>query len=176
MACNKKESDIKKMADIAKRSLEDYAFKENSKIDFIEFKTIKCDTIDENVLLSSNRGRLLDQVEYFTKMRRLEMDNLKLSNQQIKLYAMLGSQTLMDIEKDKAKELLKKSQDLSDSIKFYLNKDSLIEKKIKANKKPRAVYQLKTFIKAINNSKKGKENVLDTFYFRFDDKLNQIKD
>ncbi|RKD12489.1 hypothetical protein BCY91_12660 [Pelobium manganitolerans] len=166
---SKQERDIEKMNSQVKKEIQDRAFKMNATVEFLDFKFVKCDTIDENDLLESKASRFQEKAISFYKQGSNELDFANLSQRKMLQYRDLGWSSLYYSEKQDFNDYMKKAQEAKDSADFYQTKDSLIQLKIKANHNPKNIFETSFFVKARLHTKQNTENLLDTLYFHFDE-------
>lgn len=175
-ACkSEQERNQEKMEKSILKHLEDQAFKNNYKINIIEFAVLSFDTLNENLLDTFKLDRYFAKIQEFNK----EMDEINkltaLELQSLRLYASIDhGGALYTNSKEKIDEYGKEIYSLSDSSKHYFQKDSLLRIAISKRKNPKPIYQAKFFIKAVYSDNGKTNNVSDTLYSRFNDKLELL--
>ncbi|HMM16296.1 MAG TPA: hypothetical protein PKC47_02030 [Petrimonas sp.] len=162
------------MANKTKAYYEDYTFKQNQTVDFIEFKPIMYHVINENVYDSVLLSNVYSEMERHNEMMKMLISKLKNEINSAKILSSLDDDVLSDIANDdieEAREKLKKEMGKSELIRA---EDSLIQLRISNRENPEVMYSLKTFVKASVKEKSGElaYNVLDTIYTYFDKDLH----
>ena len=102
----------------------------NTTID--KFVFVKMDSISQHTKLKGQYSYLNNDLEKLMDFYRNISDSLKLSAMQIKIYGILGSQELVDIEKEKVNKISDKSDKIKnemDSLIYHLRKIELKLKK-----------------------------------------------
>lgn len=156
-----------------KQDISDQAFKNNAKVDILDFKFIKYETIDENkydtvklIHYQEMMRAALKDMKVYRKKISLEKEKQELYNE-IDSDGSLGNSSGREIE-----ELKEKLRAMGDSAQQYIKKDSLLAIEISNRKSPKLVYKAKVFLKAVSTYMGEKNNFMDTAYYYFDEKLN----
>jgi hypothetical protein len=165
---------LNKMKESAEGRIRDYAFKENMTLSLLEMKAIDYDTISENHLDTLRILKCTEKMDNFKKLFDSNMELVRINMEQAKLSGMIGSKTLLNMEKEEAQKYLKEAEKCRDSILYYHILDSLTRIKITNRKEQRNFYKTRIFIKATLEKGKDKNNILDTVFYIFDQNLNII--
>lgn len=157
-SCTTSSKEDKMMATMATKTkafYEDYTFKKNQTIDWLEFEPVRVKTVDENFLDEVLRADLLEVLELRTESVKLLMESVELGM----------TSAIPDLEK-----ALEKLRDVA-------REDSIIVLRIEERVDPKNVYMLQTFVKASIKDSKGniEYNVLDTIMSFFDENLNRLE-
>jgi hypothetical protein len=174
---NEYESNLQKMELAAKKYVEDMAFKNNATIDFLEFKAVSCDTVDENHIDTLLLIKLADMTDRYMKLNKLYIDRAKNNMDLLKIYASLE---MRDVALDQYKEVesgMETVQLYRDSVEMCLSMDTMIRERIKSRINPKVFYRTTLFIKATskNNKSGASENYMDNRQMYFDEKINIFK-
>lgn len=174
-SCNKYESNRKEMEVKIRQDRMDEAFKRNAKCKIFILSVLKYDTTNMNYVESVKRSRILDKVDLLQQTGRMLLEEVSLSRQKLALYEKLGSSELVAIAVNDLKAKIKECQLNSDSVKRLLRSDSIISARMDSRKNSSIVYRAQTYFKATYTQNGKTENVMDTIYCIFDEKLNQLR-
>lgn len=173
------EKNRSKMKEIVIKELNDNTFKNNATVEIFEYSNDHYTIKDENYLDTLRLGINFENVEHFKSIANTQIELVKNLSQQVRLYKdMFGTDdNITQIKMEDYKEALKKLRQYGDSLRYYVEQDSLIRLRITQRKNAKPIYYYKAYIKATskdNNSGKT-ENFADTIWRVFDEKLNTIK-
>lgn len=163
-----------KMKGIVEKRIQDETLKENIKLNLIELKFLRYDTINDNqldsfrlLLCNVKVMNIINHSDVFSNEKeRLAMDaKLKES---IKDYSSAASKFNEESKKFFLGSYL-------DSIAKYYSLDSAIRNRITLRKTQNTYYESKFFYKAIYEKDGEKENYVDTLYYHFTPDLKLVK-
>jgi|GEM_PF-6692940 len=171
---DKKASDIKKMTASINKFIDDGLFKENITTTLKEVKFLSIDTLNENTLDTLRLLKNQEKIEGFLNNAKQYHALIKNEISQMELQRSLGWTSMLNTTKRDYEEHKEKAKELLDSVSKYEMVNEKIQTKIKANKMPKAIYEMKMFLKL--TMKKGNEshNMLDTAYYHFNQALERI--
>lgn len=161
-SCNQYNSKLEQMGKVAKQALLDFAFDENGDITFYEYKPIKYDSINENILDSFLLEQYLSKALYYHELFDTEYKNFDLETKKI------------DLDINHIEEIKQEMRRYHDSLNFYRMKNSSLEKQIKLRETPKTIYRLHVYIKASAKHNGIIENTRDTITFLLNDSLQII--
>lgn len=174
------ERNEKKMKKVVEESIREDAFKQNATANIIEFQSFGYEVKDENFIDSARIVRNEENMVYFSELQGELFNEIKEKSRKYRLYCgMFGSQdNLSQIVKEELDDLKKDFNKITDSLNYYIERDSLLRKNIEDRKIPKPVYLFKTYIKmTVKDDKTDEsENFSDTRYYLFNDELKLIKD
>ncbi len=127
---NEKVNIPKTMKNKVKKHLEDQAFKKNATIEFYEFDLIEYRPVTQKRFDSIRWSFIRTEINYFSKMSRNKSEIANNYAESAKLYAVLGSKTLMDMKKEDGLKTLDEAIAYNDSAKYYLRLDTIIQKRL----------------------------------------------
>jgi hypothetical protein len=162
------EQNIIQMETSVKQYFNDFAFKENTKLQILELKNYGYSTISENTIDSAKISVVLEKIKHFESMMESQLEIQKSKSQQLKLAVSLGNKTLTDIYNEDVQKAFKELSKYNDSAKRYAKIDSTIRHRIETRKNSEAFYKAKFFIKATATKDGKSENMLDTLHLFFD--------
>lgn len=169
------ERNLQIMTDVSKQKLMDYAFKNNSKLEIFEFKALKYDTINQNLLDSFTLNKLALQHKYYLDIIKSSLELAKLKSNQAYLLNQIDSKQLAKMNLEDSNKEIEKAQLYNDSLKMIELKDSIIRNDISNRTNPELFFKYKFFIKATSITGTESSNILDTIYFVFDKDLKSIE-
>lgn len=100
----------------------------DSSMSIDSFRLIRIDTISKHDLLYEQSHKLLDDYELLTSHLEMNRQKISLSVSQMKMYKLIGSNELFEIEKKDYDEIIKKTNIIlkeSDTVKIII--DALID-------------------------------------------------
>jgi hypothetical protein len=170
---NEYESNLQKMELAAKKYVEDVAFKSNATIDFLEFKAVSYEPVDENHIDTLISLQLVDKVLSYHKKMRQSTERMKNSRDLIKIYASIDRSIALDEYKEWQVDSTR-ARLYMDSAAMCLSKDTAIRERIKSRVNPKVFYSATFFIKATskNNKSGASENYMDSIHMYFDENIN----
>ena len=173
VACTSQyERNLQKMERIIKKQIEDEAFKNNMKVELLEFKVVSYDTINENVL---DTFRMITKIDFYAERHRELLKEAKDKYYMAGLASSLNAPDMAKHDFDEAEDLAAEVRKIADSLVKYIQIDSTLRAKIESRKSSSELYRMKAFIKATITAKDGStNNVMDSIYYIFDENLNQI--
>lgn len=176
-ACKGKiEIQKEKISETVRKYINDYAFKDNSNVEFHEFKLLRVDTTNENYI---DTLRLVNNEEFkerFTREADELQSKIKKDMATLKLYAAAHYKDLFEYSNAEMSRDIEKLKSYSDSIRKHYLRDSLIRTDIKSRINPKTIYATKFFIKATQHKGLQKHNLLDTVNFYVKDDLKSVID
>jgi len=171
------EKNIQKMETVIKDDFENRAFKNNFSVDFLEFKTLSYDTINQNDIDLLCCKHKMDT--FYSKTEHYELLVKKLGNMVdiIYLHKSLGNNDLARIEKRRAEELSIEVKELQAFLNRLLVEAAVLKDSATNRKNPQLFFESKTYVKAIftQNNDKTTENIVDTLFHVFDTNLKMRK-
>jgi len=160
---------------LSRKQLEDHSFKNNSSVDFLEFRAVSYDTVNQNLLDGLLRLKLLDKAELYGDKISC---NEKIINAEIDImnsYADLGLVDSVKLKRKELENLIGETRVYSDSLICILRQDSIIEKNIENRINPDTYFRCKLYAKmTFTDNLEGNRsyNVMDTMYMFFDKNFN----
>lgn len=173
---NRYEKNLQQMTSNVKQMLLDEAFKNNKKLNILEIKVLRYDTISENYVDSIRLKAIGFQFNYYNNVIQSTLKLAKLKQQQAYLYNELNIKDIAKMNLDESNADVEKAKVLSDTLKLFALQDSLIRVKIMNRVNPKIFFKAKAFIKATESDDKESKNTLDTLYYIFDKDLIIKKD
>lgn len=166
-----------KTKSIIKSHIEDYAFKNNTKVDFHELKILSTDLKSEN---------FLDTLRMFELDRQFDSLNTEIKNMRnlivesekgIENIVYFGSDNpLFKMKYNEHQKLLSKYSKLLKEMKENSKQDSLIKVHISRNSSPNTITRVKVFQKSTYTNRSNQiYNFMDTVYFYLDSDNNIIR-
>lgn len=137
------------------------------------FRLIRIDTISKHQLLYEQTNKLLDDYELLTSYLEINRQKISLSVSQMKMYKLIGSNELFEIEKKDYDEILKKTNIIvkeSDTLKTMI--DALIDSTKNADTVKPINYLAACFFQIRNKDKSVKR---DTAYIYLNKNQDIIK-
>lgn len=176
VACTSQyERNLQKMERIIKKQIEDEAFKNNMKVELLEFKVVSYDTINENVLDTFRMITNQSKIDFYAERHRELLKEVKDKYYMAGLASSLNAPDMAKHDFDEAEDLAAEVRKIADSLVKYIQIDSTLRAKIESRKSSSELYRMKAFIKATITAKDGStNNVMDSIYYIFDENLNQI--
>nr|DAP95363.1 MAG TPA: Protein involved in gliding motility 9 Secretion System Type.5A [Caudoviricetes sp.] len=176
VACTSQyERNLQKMERIIKKQIEDEAFKNNMKVELLEFKVVSYDTINENVLDTFRMITNQSKIDFYAERHRELLKEAKDKYYMAGLASSLNAPDMAKHDFDEAEDLAAEVRKIADSLVKYIQIDSTLRAKIESRKSSSELYRMKAFIKATITAKDGStNNVMDSIYYIFDENLNQI--
>jgi hypothetical protein len=168
------ERNITQMEKSVKKYFNDFAFKENTKLEILELKNYGYSNVSENAIDSAKILAVSAKIKQFESMMESQLEIQKSKSQQLKLAVSLGNKTLTNIYNEDVQEAFKELSNYNDSVKKYLKIDSIITHRIETRKNTEAFYKAKFFIKATATKDGKSENMLDTLQLFFDKSFNLL--
>lgn len=159
-----------------KKYFENEAFKNDGKVEFLEFKTVSYDTINENQLdsfrLNFIRTKINSHDSEYNELMKKAKDKIYEAN----LYKSAGLHDIAEHEAEGSKEYLDKAKEQMMEIERLFAMDSAICVGIQNRKDPAIFYRVKCFAKmTLSDKELGAKNLMDTLYFVFDQKFNVVE-
>ena len=176
VACTSQyERNLQKMERTIKKQIEDEAFKNNTKVELLEFKVVSYDTINENVLDTFRMITNQSKIDFYAERHRELLKEAKDKYYMAGLASSLNAPDMAKHDFDEAEDLAAEVRKIADSLVKYVQIDSTLRAKIESRKSSSELYRMKAFIKATITAKDGStNNVMDSIYYIFDKNLNQI--
>ena len=176
-ACtNQYERNLQRMGDGVKKYFEDEAFKNDGKVEFLEFKTVSYDTINENLLDSFRLNFIRAKIDSHDSDYEELMKKVKKKYYEASLYKSAGLQDIAKHELEGVQEYLDRAEEQMMEINRLLAMDSAICVSIQNRKNPAIFYRIKYFAKmTLLDKETGSKNLMDTLYLVFDQKFNVVK-
>ena len=169
------ERNLQKMERTIKKQIEDEAFKNNTKVELLEFKVVSYDTINENVLDTFRMITNQSKIDFYAERHRELLKEAKDKYYMAGLASSLNAPDMAKHDFDEAEDLAAEVRKIADSLVKYIQIDSTLRAKIESRKSSSELYRMKAFIKATITAKDGStNNVMDSIYYIFDKNLNQI--
>jgi len=168
------ERNITQMETSVKKYYNDFAFKENTKLEILELKNYGYSTVSENTIDSAKILAVSGKIEQFVSMMESQLEMMESKGQQLKLAVSIGDKTLTDIYNEDVQKAFKELSKYNDCVKKYRKIDSTIRHRIETRKNTEACYKAKFFIKATATKDGKSENMLDTIHLFFYKSFNLL--
>ncbi|RWU10645.1 hypothetical protein [Pedobacter chitinilyticus] len=172
---DKKTEGIEKMTDTINKHIDDGLFKENVTTTLREVTFLSVDTLTENTLDTLRQVKNQEKIDNFLSETRQYQSLMKNELSQMRLQKSLGWTVLFNNTKNDFEEHQGKAKALLDSINAYENTNQKIKNRIKTNKNPKPVYEMKMLIKLTMNKGNESHNLLDTSFYHFNESFVMLR-
>lgn len=161
------EKKLDKMKKAHVEYLEEQAFKNNFKINILEYVPIEYKTKDENFLDTMRINENNEKMRLLVEKTKQQFEKVKEAARECELYAKVTGKDdiLSKMSIDKLEKEQKEIESYKDSMLFYKERDSLLWLRIDNRKYSRPVYLYKAYVKAVLKYNDGRtQNLADTLH------------
>jgi hypothetical protein len=160
---NEKQKQFNKVAENVEIFIKDNAFRENQTVTIYEIETVELVKVTGNYINEDYVSKLLEASKSYMKLAKVE-------GEKIEGYTKLMTQYNMKLMIEKGNESKIKMDEYIKLSKNFVSEGSKLLEEIDALKID-SVYRAKVFLKASFKKEDYSENVLDTFYYILNNKL-----
>lgn len=171
------DKNMESMKSSIKKIWDDASFKDLKETDYLEFKSIRYDTITMSTIDSIKMQKAINLASAYINLAESYTDQAKLESEQLALDKAIGfEQPILDIQKDKIRGALEKSNMYRDSAVFFSSMAKSFNTDLQNRENTEKIYRYFIFVKASQKSLLNSEisNTMDTLMYFFDEKMKLI--
>lgn len=171
------DKNMESMKSSIKKIWDDASFKDLQEINYLEFKSVRYDTITMSTIDSIKMQKAINLASAYINLAESYTNQAKIESEQLALDKSIGfEKPILDIQKDKIREALEKSNMYRDSAVFFSSMAKTINVNLENRGNTEKIYRYFIFIKASQKSLLNSEisNTMDTLMYFFDEKMDVI--